>query len=74
MLHLTLHHWLPISLAAALVPLGAYGVEKPNLTGSWHCNTSKSTIHQPKISDLTWVIDQKGRCAPYLGGRQEFGR
>jgi hypothetical protein len=59
MLHSTLHHCLAISLSAALIPLAAYGVEKPNLSGSWHCNTSKSTIHQPKLSDLTWVIDQK---------------
>jgi hypothetical protein len=59
MLHSTLHHWLAASLTAALIPLAAYGVERPNLSGSWHCNTSKSTLQKAKLSDLTWVIDQK---------------
>ncbi len=59
MLHSPLHHWLAFSLAAALIPLGAYSAERPNLSGSWHCNTSKSTIHPLRLSDLTWVIDQK---------------
>ena len=59
MLHSPLHHWLTLSLTAALMPLAAYGAEKPNLSGSWHCNASKSTIHPAKLSDLTWIIDQK---------------
>jgi hypothetical protein len=58
MLYRTLHHWFAVSLSAALIPLAAYGVEKPNLSGSWHCNTAKSTI-PAKLSDLIWVIDQK---------------
>jgi hypothetical protein len=59
MLHSRLHHWLTVSLGAALIPFATYGAEKPNLSGSWHCDTSKSTIHQARLSDLIWVIDQK---------------
>jgi hypothetical protein len=58
----TLHHLLTVSLTAALIPLAAYCAEKPNLSGSWHCVTAKSTIHQPKLNDLTWVIDQKDQA------------
>src|SRR5579872_1098743 len=51
--------WLTVSMSAVLIPFAGYAAERPNLSGSWQCDTAKSTIRQPKVSGLTWVIDQK---------------
>ena len=52
------HNWLAISLSVALIPLAAYGAERPNLSGSWQLNSSKSAFQAGKLTGLTWVIDQ----------------
>jgi len=43
----------------ALLAIPALAVEKPNLTGSWRLNPSKSDSHAAKVTGTTWVIDQK---------------
>jgi hypothetical protein len=51
------------SLAAAIP---ASNAEKPNLSGSWRLNPAKSSSHEPKMADVTWVIDQKDETAIHI--------
>jgi hypothetical protein len=49
---------LLIACGAALLPFAALAVERPNLSGSWQWNPSRSDLPAAKIAGLTWVIDQ----------------
>ena len=36
----------------------AYGQDRPNFTGNWQLDSSKSELHNVKLSDATWAIQE----------------
>ena len=46
-------------LLTSLSVVALAAADRPNLTGAWQWNPSKSELHSAKFAGLTWVIDQK---------------
>ena len=48
--------WLIALSVAVLCVTPALGQDKPNLSGTWQLDASKSEFHTSKIDSATWVI------------------
>ena len=44
--------------ALAFVSLPLAGQDRPNLSGTWQFDSSKSEIHDAKVAGATWVINE----------------
>jgi hypothetical protein len=44
--------------ALAVLTLPAVGQERPNLSGTWQFDSSKSQLHTVKVGGATWVINE----------------
>ena len=49
---------LASSLAIVVLPMAAQN--RPNLSGTWQFDGSKSELHTGKAADATWVINEDG--------------
>jgi len=45
-------------LTAAFLAAPAMAQDKPNLSGSWQFDSSKSELHNFKVTSATWLIDE----------------
>jgi hypothetical protein len=49
--------WVTVSLVFALLPAFAIGQDRPDFSGSWQFDASKSELHNIKLADATWTIE-----------------
>jgi hypothetical protein len=52
-------HFMRTLLLISVSAVVAVAGDKPNLSGAWQWNPSKSDFHSARLTGLTWVIDQK---------------
>jgi hypothetical protein len=47
-----------VCTAGALIGALAYGQEKPNFSGTWQLDAAKCELHNLKLADATWAIEE----------------
>jgi len=49
---------LPVCSALAVLGLPLAGQDRPNLSGTWQFDSSKSELHTVRVTGATWVINE----------------
>ena len=47
-----------VCIAGALMAALAYGQDKPNFSGTWQLDAAKCELHNLKLGDATWAIEE----------------
>ncbi len=48
----------PLCFSLALLAVPVFGQDRPNLSGTWQFDSSKSELHNTKVAGATWVINE----------------
>jgi hypothetical protein len=59
-------------IVAAAIPLA--GQDRPNLSGTWQFDSSKSELHTVKVAGATWVINEDDNSIQLTESEDGYGR